>query len=187
MATWCSERSKHSVQSIHSIHSVALCVASALNISSLHVLHSHSLFKVPWNEDQVFCYKVNQITVFTVHRSRNYFYFMKYSPYLKSRRKKLSGFVKEVDSKKRVSSKMKYANGDGLRACVYFLRRRPLSMYNMRKQNAKEEDYHARLSMVFHTDCEYFTRMRYGHGKTNTVSCWLCRKTDAIIICDSAE
>jgi len=144
---------------------------AGLNISSLHVLHLHSLFKVPLNEDQVSCYKVNQITVFTVHGGRNYFFFMKYSPYLKSPRKKLSGFAKEVDSKKKVSSKMKYAKGDGLRACVYFWHRRPLSMCNMRKRNSNEEDYHARLSMVFHTDSEYFSRMRRGHGQTDTVSC----------------
>jgi len=131
----------------------------------------HSLFKVSLNEDRVSCYKVNQITVFTLHRDRNYFYFLKYSPYLKSRRKKLSGFAKEVDSKKKVSSKMKYAKGDGLRARVYCTHKRPLSMCNVRKWNAKEEDYHARLSMVFHTDPEYFTRMRCGHGKTDTVSC----------------
>jgi hypothetical protein len=138
---------------------------AGLNISSLHILHLHSLFEVPLSEDQVPCYKVNQITVFTVHRGRSYFYFIKYSPYLKSRRKKLNGFAKEVNSKKKVSSKMKF------RACVYFLHRRPLSVCSMRKRNAKEEDYHAKLSVVFHTGSEYFTKMRCGHGKTDTVSC----------------
>jgi hypothetical protein len=143
--------------------------AAGLNISSLLILHLDSLFKVPLHEDQVSCYKVNQITVFTVHRDRNYFYFIKYSPYLKSRRKKSSGFAKEADSRKRMRSKVKYANGDGLRACVYFWHRRPLSMFNMRKRNVNEEDYHAKLSMVFHIDSEYFSRMRSGHGKTNAV------------------
>lgn len=142
---------------------------AGLSISSLQILHLHSLFKAPLNKDQVSRYRVNQITVFTVHRGRNYFYSMKYSPYLKSRRKKLSGFSKEVDSRKKVSSKMKYANGDGLRACVYFWHRRPLSLFNMRRRNANEEDYHAKLSMVFHTDSEYFSRMRRGHCKTDVM------------------
>jgi hypothetical protein len=81
---------------------------------------------------------------------------VKYSPYLKSCRKKLSGFAKK--KKNRFEKESEFEDeicGDGLRACVYFLHRMPLSMCNMRIRNAKEDDYHARLSMVFHTDSEY--------------------------------